>query len=142
MRHTLSIGEASRASGVKVPTIRYYEEIGLLSPPRTETNRRVYSEATLNRLNFIRHARELGFEMDAIRALVALQENPSESCAVADSLAQERLTEVDQKIRSLTALRRDLELMIDGCRHGQVAQCRVIEVVGDHGKRLAHGSHS
>lgn len=136
----MSIGDAARASGVKIPTIRYYEQIGLLArPPRTEKNQRQYSGADLHRLAFIRHARELGFEIDAIRTLVALQEDPDQSCSVADRIAQERLAEVERRIRSLTALRHELELMVEGCRHGHVGQCRVIEVLADHGKCEVHG---
>ena len=140
MRDILSIGEAARASGVKIPTIRYYEEIGLLPPPRrTEKNRRLYSQADLHRLGFIRHARELGFDIEAIRTLVALEDEPNQPCAVADKIAQDRLAEVEQKIRSLTALRHELELMVEGCRHGRVAQCRVVEVLADYGRHPNHG---
>ena len=74
----LPIGEAARLSGVKAPTIRYYEDIGLLPPPpRTLGNRRAFDAARLRRLSFIRHARELGFEIDAIRALLKLQDHPA-----------------------------------------------------------------
>ncbi|MFX8672475.1 MerR family transcriptional regulator, partial [Acinetobacter baumannii] len=67
----VAIGEAARQSGVKVPTIRYYEQIGLLpAPPRSEGNRRLYGTADLRRLAFIRHARELGFEVGSIRTLL------------------------------------------------------------------------
>src|SRR3954471_18809479 len=84
---SVPIGEAARQSGVKVPTIRYYEQIGLLSaPPRNEGNRRQYDGNDLRRLAFIRHARELGFEVDAIRTLLALQDQPGQSCAVADEI--------------------------------------------------------
>ena len=73
----LPIGQAARRSGVKVPTIRYYEQIGLLtSPPRSEGNRRQYDGHDLRRLIFIRHARELGFEVGAIRTLLVLQDHP------------------------------------------------------------------
>ena len=90
-RQNVPIGEAARRSGVKVPTIRYYEQIGLLpAPPRTESNRRLYDARDLRRLAFIRHARELGFEVDAIRALLALQDNPNQSCAAADMIARAR----------------------------------------------------
>jgi DNA-binding transcriptional MerR regulator len=85
------IGQAARQSGVKVPTIRYYEQIGLLpAPPRSEGNRRQYDADDLRRLAFIRHARELGFETDAIRALLALQDEPDQSCASADQIARAR----------------------------------------------------
>lgn len=135
------IGEAAKHSGVKVPTIRYYEQIGLLpAPPRNEGNRRHYGGADLRRLAFIRHARELGFEIEAIRTLLALQDNPSQPCATADGIAKARLIEVEQRIRSLTALKAELELMIDGCSHGRVATCRVIEVLADHGQ-CAHERH-
>lgn len=135
------IGEASRQSGVKVPTIRYYEQIGLLpAPPRSEGNRRHYDEADLRRLAFIRHARELGFEVNAIRTLLTLQDDPHQPCGTADAIAQARLIEVEQRIRSLTALRVELHLMIEGCRHGHVADCRVIEVLADHGQ-CVHPRH-
>ncbi|MCG5248132.1 MerR family transcriptional regulator [Methylorubrum extorquens] len=126
------IGEAARHSGVKVPTIRYYEQIGLLpAPPRSEGNRRQYDAGDLRRLAFIRHARELGFEIDAIRALLALQDEPDQSCAVADQIARARLVEVQERIASLTALKAELERMLASCAHGRVEQCHVIEALSD-----------
>ena len=141
MMQGVPIGEAARQSGVKAPTIRYYEQIGLLPAPfRSEGNRRHYDQADLRRLVFIRHARELGFEIDAIRTLLTLQDNPSQPCASADVIAKARLAEVDQRINSLTALKAELELMVEGCSRGRVAECRVIEVLADHGK-CAHSRH-
>lgn len=135
------IGDAARQCGVKAPTIRYYEQIGLLPPPpRSEGNRRHYSPDDLRRLVFIRHARELGFEIEAIRTLLTLQDDPHQPCGTADTIAQARLAEVEQRIRSLTALKAELELMIEGCRHGHVADCRVIEVLADHGQ-CVHPQH-
>jgi DNA-binding transcriptional MerR regulator len=131
----VSIGEAARQSGVKVPTIRYYEEIRLLpAPPRTDGNRRQYDERDLRRLAFIRHARELGFDTEAIRALLTLQDDPMQPCETADAIAQARLAEVEQRIVSLGALKAELERMIEGCGRGHVAECRVIEVLADHCK--------
>ena len=133
MNENLSIGAASRNCGVKVPTIRYYEQIGLLPPPpRTEGNRRTFNARDLRRLAFIRHARELGFEIDAIRTLLTLQDDPHQPCATADAIARARLTEVQQRIDSLTALKAELEAMIESCRHGEIAECRVIEILADH----------
>lgn len=130
------IGEAARQSGVKIPTIRYYEQIGLLPAPlRQDNNRRLYELADLRRLAFIRHSRELSFDIDAIRTLVSLQDDPHQSCGTADIIiAKSRLAEVEQRIRSLTALKGELETMIVGCRHGRIAECRVIEVLADHGE--------
>jgi DNA-binding transcriptional MerR regulator len=137
----ITIGEASRQSGVKVPTIRYYEGIGLLAQPsRSEGNQRSYEASDLRRLVFIRHARELGFGVDAIRALLTLQDDPHQSCASADAIAKARLAEVEQRIRSLMALKVELETMVEGCGHGRVDQCRVIEVLADHAQ-CAHAHH-
>lgn len=134
----LSIGRAATESGVKIPTIRYYEEIGLLTaPPRTESNRRLYGEDDLKRLAFIRHARELGFEVEAIRTLLSLQDNPDQSCAAADAIAQARLIEVRDRISRLRALERELERMADTCANGHVADCHVIEILSDPGH--SHG---
>lgn len=128
----VSIGEAAHRSGVKVPTIRYYEEVGLLpAPQRADNQRRMFTTADMRRLAFIRHARELGFRVDAIRALLELQDNPQQSCAVADAAARERLVEVDRKIARLQALRAELQKMADGCAAGQVSGCRVIETLAD-----------
>jgi DNA-binding transcriptional MerR regulator len=79
------IGKAAQHTGVKVPTIRYYEQIGLLpAPPRSDGNRRYFNDSDLRRLAFIRHARELGFEIDAIRTLLVLADTPEQPCATAD----------------------------------------------------------
>lgn len=135
-----TIGEAARLSGVKVPTIRYYEQIGMLPvADRTESNRRLYARPEIERLAFIRHARELGFALDAIRALLRLQDDPSQPCESADAIAKERLAEVRQRIASLTALQAELERMVRGCAHGRVETCRVIEILADHGQCRFHG---
>lgn len=136
-----AIGRLASETSVKMPTIRYYESIGLLpTPPRTDSNRRLYDQTAVQRLKFIKHARELGFDIDVIRTLLALQENPSQSCAVADTIAKARLIEVNKRIASLTALRKELERMLGDCRNHHVKDCRVIEVLADHGE-CAHGEH-
>lgn len=141
MASNVAIGEASKACGVKVPTIRYYEQIGLLaSPPRTEGNRRLYDQSDIQRLLFIRHARDLGFEIDAIRTLLDLQDNPDQSCSAADSIARARLADVEQRIAKLMSLKTELLRMLDCTAHGRVDQCRVIEILGNHDECL-HSSH-
>jgi len=137
----IPIGEAARQRGANLPTIRYYEQIGLLpAPVRSEGNRRHYEASDLRRLAFIRHSRELGFDIEAIRTLLTLQDNPSQPCATADTIAQARLADVVQRIRSFTALKAELELMVEGCRHGKVGECRVIEVLADH-SQCEHARH-
>lgn len=129
----IAIGELARRTGVKVPTIRFYEQIGLIAaPPRTEGNQRRYGKAEIDRLNFIRHARELGFEVEHIRGLLAMSQEPQASCHQADSIAKAHLLEVDRRIERLQALRGELSRMIDECGHGRICDCRIIEVLADH----------
>src|SRR4051794_21411013 len=124
----LSIGELSQRTGVKVPTIRYYEQIGLLlPPPRTEGQQRRYGEGAVARLNFIRHARDLGFGVEAIRELLAMSTRPDHSCAEVDQVARRHLSEVDRRIGQLVTLRAELHRMLEECGHGRVCECRVIE---------------
>jgi DNA-binding transcriptional MerR regulator len=129
----LPIGELARLTGVKVPTIRFYEQIGLIAaPPRTEGNQRRYGRSEVDRLNFIRHARDLGFEVGDIRELLALTASPQASCHQADSIARNHLTEIKRRIARLQALREELARMIDECGHGRICDCRIIEVLADH----------
>jgi DNA-binding transcriptional MerR regulator len=129
----LSIGALSKRTGVKVPTIRYYEEIGLIdAPERSHGNQRRYGTDAVHRLAFIRHGRELGFSLDAIRDLLMLSRHPDRPCADADRLAEEQLHAVEARIERLTRLKRELERMIEGCRGGTVADCRVLESLADH----------
>lgn len=130
MRKGMPIGQVARLTGVKVPTIRHYEEIGLLAaPPRTASNRRTYSEDEVRRLKFIRQARELGFDLDAIRQLQALAAMPDEPCAEADDIARARLTEIESKVARLTALQEELTAMLERGAHGRIRECRVIEAL-------------
>lgn len=129
----LTIGKLGEAAGVKVPTIRYYEQIGLLpEPDRSAGNQRLYGQSALDRLAFIRHARELGFPLDAIRDLLSLSDRPDQSCAAADVIARAQLAEVESRLARLTALKGELERMVAQCAGGRIADCRVIEVLGDH----------
>ena len=129
----LTIGKLGEAAGVKVPTIRYYEQIGLLrEPDRSAGNQRLYGQSALDRLAFIRHARELGFPLDTIRDLLSLSDRPDQSCAAADVIARAQLAEVESRLARLTALKGELERMVVQCAGGRIADCRVIEVLGDH----------
>ncbi|MBX9944141.1 MAG: helix-turn-helix domain-containing protein [Reyranella sp.] len=129
----LTIGSLAKRTGVKVQTIRYYETIGLLpSPDRTEGNQRRYNDRAAGTLRFIRHARDLGFEIDQIRGLLSLAAHPDRPCADADAIASHHLKQVEQRIAILQALRGELKRMVRQCSGGRVATCRVIEVLADH----------
>ena len=137
----LSIGDLSRQVAVKVPTIRYYEQIGLLpAPPRTEGRQRRYGAGDVSRLRFIRHARDLGFDVEAIRELLSLSVRPDESCDPADRIVLRHLEGVERRIEQLKLLRSELRHMLEDCRHGPVRECRIIQVLADHDQcRHEHG---
>lgn len=129
-----SIGELARRTKVKVPTIRYYEQIGLLPlPPRTEGQQRRYGASHVARLNFVRHARELGFEVSAIRELLAMSAEPNRPCSASDAMARRHIAEIDRRISHLTTLRAELQRTVDECGRGKVCDCRVIETLADSG---------
>lgn len=132
-----SIGELSKSSGVKVPTIRYYEQIGLMEPSdRSEGNQRRYEPEGLKRLTFIKHARDLGFSLDDIRSLLQLSKQKTKSCRKATAIVAEHLTDVQQRIAKLQRLERELDRMLD-CHEDCVAQCTVIESLSDHSHCLS-----
>lgn len=126
----MQIGDLSRHAGVNIETIRYYERIGVLPlPARQENGRRTYTEADARRLGFVRHARELGFDLANVRALLALQEQPEASCEDASRIAQAQLSEVESRVARLLILREELSRMVTECRRGVVAECRVIDAL-------------
>lgn len=129
----MKIGQVSAATGTNIETIRYYERIGLLpEPDRTRGNYREYEPAHVDRLNFIRHARGLGFDIAGICSLLDLAEHPERDCGEADRIASGHLAAVESKIAKLEQLRRELERMITQCRGGQIADCRIMQALGDH----------
>jgi len=133
-----SIGELASETGVKVPTIRYYEGIGLLpAPPRTEGNQRRYDASALERLRFIAHARAMGFPTDELRAMLRIAGHRDAPCEDIDALVRARLAEVEDRLARLTALRAELRGMLQSHQHGTVADCRVVEVLSDH-ENCAH----
>ncbi|MEA2977853.1 MAG: hypothetical protein QOF19_3373 [Alphaproteobacteria bacterium] len=141
MRDDYAIGALSEATGCKVQTIRYYEQIGLMpSPPRSEGRQRRYASSHIKRLAFIRHARELGFDIEEVRQLLALSDQPDKSCEAVDRIAQHHLAEIGSKIARLSSLEKEVKRMTASCKRGRVAECRVIEVLADHGK-CGHKRH-
>jgi len=126
----MHIGELARAAYTNADTIRYYERIGLLPPPpRTAGNYRDYSVGHVSRLTFTRRARDLGFSIERVRALLDLADQKEQTCEAVDVIARDHLAEVKRKLADLAALRRELESMIGQCRHGTVGECRIIEAL-------------
>lgn len=125
-----SIGALGKLTGVNIETIRYYERIGLLAPPaRTVGNYRMYDEAHVRRLTFVRRARDLGFPLEAVRALLALADQPDRRCDEVDDLVVAQLAEVNRKIADLERLREELDRLAHQCRGGRVSECRIIDAL-------------
>src|SRR6266849_1837151 len=127
----LSIGELSRRTGVNIETIRYYERIKMLpAPPRTASGRRVYGPAERRTLAFIRRARELGFTLDEIRALLALSARGArDSCAEVRELAAAHLGEIRAKIIDLKAMEHILADAVRRCDAGEAPGCPVLDAL-------------
>ncbi|OYW46614.1 MAG: transcriptional regulator [Sphingomonadales bacterium 32-68-7] len=127
----MSIGYLASASGVKVTTIRFYEDAGVLpKPSRTPSGRRSYGPDDLQRLRFVRGARALGFDLDEVRSLLALAADRKGDCAEVYAIALCHLREVETKIERLALLRDELTRISALCAGGQVSGCRVLEALG------------
>ena len=127
----LSIGDLAKATGAKVVTIRYYEQIGLLSVPRrTEGNYRTYSHDHVRELQFIRRCRNLGFTLGQIRDLVRLSSQENRDCAEVNRITAEHLVEIEQKRSDLERLAKELRRLSKCCPGNRlIADCRIIEAL-------------
>jgi DNA-binding transcriptional MerR regulator len=136
----LSIGDLSRQTGVKIPTIRYYEQMGLIAAPeRTAGNQRRYSNSELSRLSFIKHARDLGLKIEDISELLTLSAQPDMPCAEANAIAAAHLDSIRQRIGQLQRLEAELARMAT-CTAENIEHCYVIESLSNHG--LCADNHS
>ncbi len=125
------IGDLARATDTKVETIRWYEKQGLLpAVSRTAGNYRLYSPPALARLSFIRRARDLGFSLGQVRALLELATKRDADCASVDVLAAAHLAEIDGKVADLMRLRHELSGLLASCKGGRIAECRIIDALG------------
>ena len=126
----IGIGRLAAITGVKIPTIRFYEQNDLVPPPcRTEGGQRRYDERAVQRLHFIRHARDLGFSVEDIRQLLSLSEHPAMPCDTATGIARHHLQQVEGKIDRLRLIRSELKRMIDACSGGSVAHCHILDAL-------------
>ncbi len=131
MGSSLHIGDLARATKTKVVTIRYYEQAGLLpAPSRSDNNYRTYGNSDLERLAFIRRARDLGFSLEQIRSLLSLANDRSRSCTEVDRLARLHLEEIEHKVTDLVRLRAELRKTIGNCRDNTIANCRILKAFG------------
>ncbi len=128
MHESFTIGDLSRQADVKVVTIRYYEQIGLLPEcERTAANYRVYSHAHLERLTFVRRCRDLGFSLEQVRELLHLSTANASSCADVCDLADQHLKDVEARIADLQRLASELRQISESCNGNRpLVECRIM----------------
>jgi Cu(I)-responsive transcriptional regulator len=123
-----NIGEAAAATGVSAKMIRHYEDTGLIpAAGRTFAGYRLYGAADLNRLRFIKRARNLGFSMKQIEALLALWSDPSRASSDVKRLAQAHAAELEAKISEMQAMQRTLLDLARHCRGNQRPECPILD---------------
>ncbi len=120
----LQIGEAARATGVPSKTLRYYEDLGLVRPDRTESGYRLYDSNQLERIHFVLRAKQLGFTLNQISDVMALREDDIEPCEHVTSLIESRLAEIETRMRNLADMKIELEAVRDSNAGGSAGPCR------------------
>ena len=130
----LKIGQVAKASGVGIETIRFYEREGLIdNPPRRASGYRQYPENVVDRLQFIRHAKELGFTLKEIHGLLSLRVDPGATCADVKERADAKIADVTERIRSLQRIKRTLIKIVQSCDgKGPAVECPILEALDPH----------
>ena len=123
----MNIGTVSKRSGVPAKTIRYYEEIGLITPLRAENGYRSFRESDLHKLAFLGRARTLGFPIEDCRKLLALYEDDQRESAHVKAVAQEHLDAIDAKIQQLQDMRSTLAHLVSCCAGNDLPDCPILE---------------
>ena len=134
----IAIGRLARHTGTNVETIRYYERMGLWAPPpRSAGGYRLYRTAHLERLTFIRRARQLGFSIREVRTLLRLADERKRPCAEARAVAEEHLADVRNKIADLETMEKALTETVARCAAGTGSHCVLIDALHREGCSLA-----
>ncbi|MGH8122857.1 MAG: heavy metal-responsive transcriptional regulator [Rudaea sp.] len=127
-----TIGSAARRAGVGIDTIRYYEREGLLPPPqRRASGYRDYDATSVERLRFIRRAKDLGFTLQEVRELLALSHDRERGVHDVKRRAELRLAEIEHRIGELQRVKRGLKQLIAACPgHGPLQHCPILKALG------------
>ena len=133
MKKTYLIGEVAQLTGCSAESIRHYEKKGLLkTTQRAAQGYRLYDQAALERIYFIRHGRHLGLDLSSIGDLLNLADQPDQDCHLADEIARHHLQELEQRIAALESLAAELRQMTRQCSGVKAAECRIIQALFDH----------
>jgi len=143
----IRIGDLAKRSGCEVVTIRYYEKEGLLpKPARSGGNFRLYGEAHIERLQFIRHCRSLDMTLSEIRALLGLRDNPMQDCGEVNTLLEAQIQQVEMRVSALLQLKRHLVDLREKCSGSRsVEACGILQGLGNcncHGESATNSQTS
>ncbi len=129
----LTRGEVAKRCRVHAETIRYYEERGLIPKPRrSAANYRLYDDDSIQRVRFVKRAQELGFTLEEIKELLSLRARPGAGCAEVLERAEAKIQSIDEKIRTLKAMRRALSQLMSECSgRGGISKCPILEALED-----------
>ena len=123
----MNIGDAAARTGLPPKTIRYYEDVGLVRPPRSPNGYRDFAPADLHKLAFLARARSLGFTIEDCRALLALYEDRRRTSADVKRVAEEHLATIDRKLAELESMRQALGRLVERCRGDERPDCPIID---------------
>ena len=123
----MNVQQAAAFSGLPAKTVRYYDDIGLVSPCRGENSYRRYSESDVHKLRFLQRARSLGFSLDDCRQLLSLYEDKGRASADVKALALKHIAEIDRKLDELRSLRKTLGALADACRGDTRPECPILD---------------
>lgn len=123
----MNIKEVGAATGLPVKTIRYYEDIGLVSPKRQSNGYRVFSDTDQHKLAFLARARSLGFPVESCRSLLALYDDKDRASADVKQIAKEHLKEIDRKLAELSAMRDTLGHLVEACAGDHRPDCPILQ---------------
>jgi Cu(I)-responsive transcriptional regulator len=128
----MNIKEVAARAGLPAKTIRYYEEIGLIRPARSENGYRAFQDRDLHKLAFIGRARGLGFSIEDCRALLALYEDQARASADVKALAEAHLARIEAKLAELQAMKRTLSGLVAACAGDGRPDCPILTGLSDH----------
>jgi MerR family copper efflux transcriptional regulator len=127
----MNIGDVAARAGLPAKTIRYYEEIGLIAPARSENGYRAFRESDLHKLAFIGRARALGFSIEECRDLLALYEDEDRASADVRQIAIGHLEEIERKIAALSDMRDTLKGLVHACAGDHRPNCPILKELSD-----------
>lgn len=123
----MNIGEVAKRAGLPPKTIRYYEDIGLIRPLRSENGYRAFHDNDLHKLAFLGRARTLGFSIEDCRTLLALYDDSSRESSQVKQIAEDHLRQIDDKIVQLQSMRNTLSHLVDACHGDHRPDCPILE---------------